>query len=143
MRNEAHFTRVSPAPGLTARVMARIAEHEHAQARRRALIGSALLVIVAIALLALVCLWLASWIAALVDRPDLFTSVLVALSPVALGLGTVLEALWVALTTVARNVESLQMLTYTLIVFALTLLWARIATGSFQRPFANGHVRTV
>jgi hypothetical protein len=123
---------VSPAPGFTARVMARLEARERAQARRRAVIGAGLLVVAASALLAFVGMALASWLSVVMERPSTIVSLVVALSPVADRLLALLEALWVAAIALARSVDSVAMLAYALAVLAFTLLWARVALGSFQ-----------
>lgn len=132
MQNEPRFTLVSPSAGFTTRTMTRIAEHEHAQARRRAWIGSALLVVVASALLLFVGARLASWVSALVNYPDAIESLASALAPVLFWLTAFIGALWVAVATLAWNTSELAMLAYALFVLALTMAWLRAATGSFQ-----------
>jgi hypothetical protein len=125
-----HKRMIAPPAGFTVRVMARIEERERAQARRRAVIGATLLVVVAGIALALVCIWLTLWIGALLARPGTVISAVLALSPLADGLRVLLEALWVAASAVTRGVGGEVILAYALAVLALTILWARVATGN-------------
>jgi hypothetical protein len=132
MQHETRFTMIAPNAGFTSRVMARIAEHERAKARQRALIGSALLVIAAIIILALVALWLVSWVAVLVSMPQLAVAVLGALATLAFWVGVALNACWVAVGAIAENIGAVQMVVLALVVFALTMVWMRVVVGPFQ-----------
>lgn len=132
MQSERPFTMVAPAPGFTARVMARLEARERAQAQRRAVVGAGLFVVAASALLAFVGMVIASWISMLVERPGTIVSLVVTLSPAADRLLALLKALWVAAIALARSGDSVIMLMYALAVLALTLLWGRVALGSFQ-----------
>ena len=131
MQKEQRFTMMSPSSGFTARVMARIEERERAQARRCALIGASLLVAAALALFALVGLWAAAWISVLLVSPGAVFTALAAVSPM---LGGLLNALWVAALTILQNVNGVMLLAYASFVLALTVVWARVVTGTFQRP---------
>jgi hypothetical protein len=130
MRNDKAFTMVSPSAGFTSRVMTRIAEHERAKAKRRALIGSALLIVFALIVIALIVVWLASWVAVFVTTPQLIVSLLNAFATVAFWVGVALNGLSVAASVVAENVGVPQMLSLAVIVGALTMLWLRIVAGS-------------
>lgn len=133
MQNEARFnhaTMVSPSTGFASRVMARIEERERAQARRRALIGIGLLVAVAIGAFALIAIWIAAWISALLSDPGAMVTMFQAVSPAI----DLLDALRVAGFAILQNVNGLVMLVYALIVLALTTLWAEIATGTIRLP---------
>jgi uncharacterized membrane protein len=130
MRNDTSFTMVAPNAGFTSRVLARIAEHERAQARRRALIGSAVLVVFALTVLALVGWWLFSWVAVFVTTPQLIVSVINALATVAFWAGVALNGLGTAVSLVAQSVGVPQMLSLAMIVCVLTMLWLRVVVGS-------------
>ncbi len=130
MQNEPRFTLVSPSAGFTWRVMTRIAEHERAQARRRALIGSALLVVVAGALLALVGAQIVVWLTAFAERPEVLELVVSALAAALFWLGAFAGALWIAVGTILANIGEVTMLVYALGVLTLTMVWLRVATGS-------------
>ncbi len=123
---------IAPAPGFTARVMARVAERERATARRRAMLGVGLLVAVAAVLLALVGGLLLLIALSGVDVPDMFVSVWVALAPVLDVFSPVVEALWVSTVAFADNVSMAPVLVYALAVAVMTVLWARLVTGSTQ-----------
>jgi hypothetical protein len=120
---------MSPSSGFTPRVMARIEERERANARRRAVIGAGVLVAAASALFALVGLWIASWISALLASPGAVFTALAAVSPM---LDDLLAALWVAALAIWQNVNGVMLLVYAAVVLALTLVWARVVTGPFQ-----------
>lgn len=129
MSNETRFTMVSPAAGFTSRVMARLAEREHAQARQRAMIGSALLVVAAIIIVALIVLWLVSWVAVIVATPQAIVSVLDACGTLAFWLGVALNAFGVAVVAVADSIGTMTMITLAVTVCALTGLWLRVVAG--------------
>jgi len=134
MQNDARFNHakmMSPSSGFTPRVMARIEERERAQARRRAVIGAGLLVAAASALFVLLGLWVAAWISILLASPSAIFTMLTAVSPM---LGDLLNALWVAALAILQNVNGAMLLAYASVVLALTVVWARVATGPFQRP---------
>ena len=133
MRNETRFTMMMPAAGFTSRVMARIAERERAQARRRALIGSALLAVFALAVLMLIAWWVLSWVAAVVSIPQVLVVILNTSATCAFWASKMAEALWVVLLIVAENVGFIQMLALGVGVLALTMLWVRVVIGPFQR----------
>ena len=130
MRQETRFTMVAPSVGFTSRVMARIAEHERAKARRQALIGSAVLVVFALIVLALIALWLVSWLAVFITTPELIVAMLNALGTVAFWIGVAMNGVTDAVGVIARNVGIPQMLSLAVTVSALTMLWLRVVVGS-------------
>jgi hypothetical protein len=132
MRDEMRFTMVSPAPGFTARVMTRIVEHERARARRRALIGSALLVSAAGAVLGFAAIQLVSALWILITNPQVVFATLDAFQVPTFWAGKVLEAFWIAANAIAENLDPIQMMLGAVAIFALTMLWVRVVTGSFQ-----------
>ncbi len=129
MQKDQQFTMMSPSSGFAPRVMARIEERERANARRRAVIGAGVLVAAVVALFALVGLWIATWISALLVSPGAVFSALVTVSPM---LDDLLVAFWVAALAIVQNVNVALLLAYAAIVLALTLVWARVVTGPFQ-----------
>jgi hypothetical protein len=133
MQGEQPFTMMSPSSGFTTRVMARIEERERALARRRAVVGAGVLVAAAAALFALVGLWIATWISALLVSPGAVFSALVTVSPM---LDDLLVAFWVAALAIWQNVNGVMLLVYAAVVLALTLVWAHVVTGPFQHPSA-------
>lgn len=132
MRNETRFTLMTPAPGFTSRVMARIAEHEHAQARRRAVIGSVLLVLAAIAVLGLVAWWFISVASVVVATPSILVAVLNALASVMFWAAKFAELLWTVALIVVQNVGAVEMLALAVAVITLTAIWVRVVTGPLQ-----------
>ncbi len=50
----------------------------------------------------------------------------------AFDLGSLGEALWVAVVTVMPHVDSVMLVGFATMAFALTFVWARVVTGSFQ-----------
>ena len=85
-----------------------------------------------------VALWLASWIISIVAMPSTIAPIVLALSSLfGDGGGSLVQATWVAITTVARNVGEGSLLVYALVVLAMTALWAYAATGSFHYSLAN------
>jgi hypothetical protein len=134
---ESRPTMLSPRAGFTARVMARIEAQERARAYRRAIIGSGLLVLSAVALLASAGLLVASLAEVLVLSPSTLAPILQALEPLGWLVQAVLESVWLAASTFVGAVGSIPMLGYALGVFALTLLWIRVVFGSFQHPLAQ------
>jgi hypothetical protein len=140
MQNHSHFAMVSPAPGFTVRVMARLAERERARARRRALIGSALLVGAASAMLAFAAIQLVSAIWILVTNPQVIVTLLNAFELLAFWVDKPLGALWIAANVIAENLDPMQMTLCAAVVFVLTMLWVRVVTGSFQSSFSTNHV---
>lgn len=135
MRNEMQFTRptmVSPAPGFTNRVMARIAERERIAARRRVLIGSILLVAAAAVLLTIAILVLVSWFIAVANQPEMIAAFFSAMSPVTFWIGTILDMVWIAVITIWRGVSEVQMLAFSILVLGLTMFWLAVVTGSFR-----------
>ncbi len=137
MQNQTRFTQIAPPPGFTGRVMARLAEHERARARRRALIGSGLLVGVAGAVLTLGALWLATWVWALLATPHVIVFLLEGLGTLAFWLRAVVGAGWLAANVVVAQLDPLAMTGCAAGVFGLTWLWVRIVTGSFQLSLAT------
>lgn len=116
---------ISPAPGFTARVMARIEERQRAEAQRRAWIGVGLLVIAAAIPLAALVAWLLQLLSGLYIIPDVAVQLLVTLLPYALALGEFGLAL--------LSLQGIQLLGYALFVLGLTFVWAHIVAGSSQR----------
>jgi hypothetical protein len=140
MQNHSHLAMVSPAPGFTVRVMARLAERERARVRRRALIGSALLVGAASAMLAFAAIQLVSAIWILVTNPQVIVTLLNAFELLAFWVDKLLGALWIAANVIAENLDPMQMTLCAAAVFVLTMLWVRVVTGSFQSSFSTNHV---
>ena len=132
MRDETRFVMVSPAPGFAARVMTRLAEHERARARRRALLGSALLVGAAIAMLVFAVIQLVAPFWVLVTNPQLIVILLNAFATLTFWASKVFEAFWIAAMVIAENLDAMPMALCAAVVFALTMLWVRVVTGSFQ-----------
>lgn len=128
-------TMLAPAPGFSARVMARIAERERVQARWRALIGIAVLALMALFVLALVSLLIAAWIAAFVIESGAMASVIVTLVTFVERLGALMNAIWLGAFTIAINVDNAGVLIYALGVLTLTMLWTRIVF--FQPPLTQ------
>ena len=139
MQNHSHLAMVSPAPGFAVRVMARLAERERARARRRALIGSALLAGAASAMLAFAAIQLVSAIWILVTNPQVIVTLLNAFELLAFWVDKLLGALWIAANVIAENLDPMQMTLYAAAVFVLTMLWVRVVTGSFQSSFWTNH----
>lgn len=129
MRNDKTFTMMSPSAGFTSRVMARLTERERAQARRRAMIGSALLVVAAIIIVALIVLWLVSWVAVFVAMPQVIVSVVDVCVTLAFWLGVALDACLVVARAFAENISAMSMLVLAVTVCALTTLWLRVVVG--------------
>ncbi|MBI5035163.1 MAG: hypothetical protein HZB51_31950 [Chloroflexi bacterium] len=138
MRNEKLFTMVTPRAGFTSRVMARIAEHERAKARRRAMIGSALLIGFALIVLALIVLWLVSWIAVFVTTPQLIVSILNALGTILFWGGIAMNGVTSAAELIAKNIGIPQLFGLAMTVCALTAVWFRVVAGpSFSSHATN------
>ena len=140
MQDNSHFAMVSPAPGFAARVMTRLAEHERARARRRALIGSALLVGAAIAMLMFVAIQLVVALWVLITNPQVIVSSLNAFAALTFWASKVFEAFWIVAMVIAENLDAVPMTLCAAVVFALTMLWARVVTGSFQLSLTTNHV---
>lgn len=132
MQDETRFPMVAPAPGFTTRVMARIVERERARTHRRAMIGSALLVGTAVAVLALAAWQLVTAAWALIKNPQMLIALWHAFGTLTFWFGALIHALWIAVKVVAAMLDPLQMLIGALTIFALTLLWTRVVAGSFQ-----------
>jgi len=132
MRNGKQFSMIAPSAGFTSRVMTRIAEHERAQARRRALIGSALLVIVAVATLALVAWWLLTVASVLVTTPSVIASLLNAFATLMFWVSKFVGMVWTFASVFIANVGAVQVLMLVLGAFLLTLVWVRVVTQPFQ-----------
>ncbi len=132
MQDETRLTLIAPPPGFTHRVMTRIAEHERAQARRQAMLGSALLVFAVLGLIGLVVSVVLVWFIALASHPASMMAVVTTVAPMAFDLGSLGEALWVAVVTVMPHVDSVMLVGFATMAFALTFVWARVVTGSFQ-----------
>jgi hypothetical protein len=126
-----HPTMAAPAPGFTGRVMARIEQHERVQARRRSILGAAVLLAAAsVPFLALGYL-LVSLGSQLLADPGVILGGILVFAPVLEIVSSVLQALAVSATTLAR-VGSVQMFLFAVAVCSLTFLWAAIVHGSFQ-----------
>ncbi len=132
MRNETRFTMMTPSAGFTSRVMARIAEYERTQARQRALIGSALLVIAAGVILILVAGWLIAWVSALITTPSALVSLWSTLATLAFWTRKFIEMVWAATTVVSDQADANQLLMLGISVLALTLIWVRVVIGPFR-----------
>ncbi len=124
-----HATMASPSAGFASRVMARIEERERAQARRRAAIGTVLLVAAALAPFVLVGVWIGAWIGALLTSPGTIVTALTTVSPV---LSDLANALWIATLAIVQNTNGAMLVAYASFVLALTVVWARVVTGPFQ-----------
>jgi hypothetical protein len=107
MRDEMRFAMIAPAPGFTNRVMARLAERERARARQRAMIGSALLVGAAIAMLALAAWQLASAAWVLITSPQVVVVLWNACQTLAFWIGAALNACWIAVNVLVANLDPL------------------------------------
>lgn len=132
MRNETRFTWMTPAPGFTSRVMARIAEHERAQARRRAVIGSVLLVLAAIAVLGLVARWLVSVASVVITTPSILVAVVNACAALMFWAAKFAKLLWTVALIVAQNVGAVELLALAVAVVTLTAIWVRVVSGPLQ-----------
>jgi hypothetical protein len=132
MRDEMCFAMVPPAPGFTARVMRRVAERERTRTRQRALIGSVLLAGAAGAVLWITAAQLVAVLWVLMTNPRVILITVDAFRVPAFWTGKVLEALWVAATAIAENLDPLQLMLVAVMVFGLTMLWAHVVTGTFQ-----------
>jgi len=138
MRSDKLFTMVAPSAGFSSRVMARIAEHERAQAKRRAMIGSALLIAFALIVLALIAFWLFSWIVVLVTMPQLIVSLLNAVGTILFWSGVVIGAVSDTAEAFASNIGIPQMFGLAMTVCALTAVWLRVVAGpSFSSHMTN------
>ena len=134
MREQVEFKRptmIAPAPGFTARTMARIQMYERARARRRTLIGAGLLIAAAVAALAVVVLWLGGLAAGLITSPSAFLAVMNTVALAADVLGTLTSALIVSAVAFLQA-GTVQLLVYALIVCGLLLVWTRVVGGPFQ-----------
>ncbi len=124
-------TMATPAPGFTARVMERIERHERAQARRRSVIGAAILVGAAsVPFLVLGYLFVVLGSLVIAD-PGAVLSGVFAVAPVFEILSSLFGGLTLGATTLAR-VGSVQMLAFAIAVCSLTFLWAAVVHGSSQ-----------
>ena len=132
MRNETPFTMMAPSPGFTSRVMARLTERERAQARRRALIGSVLLVGAAVAILTLGVLWCISAAEFFLTMPNVLVATVDALASLAFWSALFFESLWSVALLIAQNVGAVEMLALAVTVMGLTVLWVRVVAGPFQ-----------
>lgn len=126
-----HVTMAVPAPGFTSRVMTRIQERERRAARRRALAGACLLALAGFVPIVLGGFVFVDALTDMSSHADLLTSGFVLLSPALSLAETIVMALWLGSTAV-MTVGSGQLLAYAIAVLALTLLWVRVAGGSFQ-----------
>ncbi len=128
---------VAPAPGFTARVMERIQVQERARVRRRTLVGAGLLAVSSATLLVLAGWMLLSVVEVFIVSPETIAPVWGGLELLVTTVQSIIEALWVAAVAFVVAVGSLQLLGYSLLAFALTLLWLRVVSGPFQRPFTR------
>jgi hypothetical protein len=132
MRNETQFTLMAPSTGFTSRVMARLAEHERAQARQRAVIGSVLLVGAAIAMIVLAALRLISAAEVFIDTPSVLVAVINAFASLAFWGAKFFESLWTVAFLIAQDVGAVEMLALAVAVIGLTAVWVRVVVGPFQ-----------
>ena len=132
MQDQRRFMMVSPASGFTNRVMTRLAERERARMQRRALLGSALLVGAVVAMIAFALVQIVSDVWVLLTKPQVIVAVLSALQALTFWIGALLNAFWIAANVIAANLDPMQTMSCALAVLALTMLWARAVTGSFQ-----------
>jgi hypothetical protein len=132
MQNQQRFMLVSPAPGFSARVMSRIAERERARARQRALLGSALLIGAASAAVAFGVIQIASVLWILITNLRVVFAALDVFRVSAGWVGRVLEAFWIGARAVTGDLSPMPMVLGAATVFALTMLWVRVVTGSFH-----------
>ncbi len=130
-RRFAHATMIAPAPGFTARTMARIQTFERARARRRAMIGAGLLVIAAVAALLVALLWIGVFVAQVIATPSALVAVMNTSGFLADLAGTVVNALWISAVAFVLA-DTTQLLVYALFVCGLLLLWLRVVGGPFQ-----------
>lgn len=121
----------SPAPGFTARVMARIEQQERAQVRRRSIVGAALLLGAASLPFVVLLYFFASLGSALVADPGALFNGLLVFGPTLQIVVGLIEALAVSAAVVVQ-VGSLQMFLFAVAVCLLTFLWAAIVHGSLQ-----------
>lgn len=132
MRNETKFTMMNPTPGFTSRVMARLAERERVQARRRAMIGSALLVSAAIVILAIVAWWFLALVSEIVTTPSVLVAILNAASTLMLWGQKFFQMLWTTASVVTSSIDPVTLLSGAFAVFGLTLVWVRLVVGPFH-----------
>jgi uncharacterized membrane protein len=112
--------------------MARIAEHERAQARRRAMIGSVLLILAAIAVLGLVAWWLVSIASVFVTAPTVLVAMLNVCASMAFWVAKFFESLWAVALIITQNVGAVEMLALAIGVITLTAIWVRVVAGPLQ-----------
>ncbi len=122
-------TMIPPSAGFVERVMARIEERKRAQARQRAWIGAGLLVAGAGVLIALSILTAGGWIVQWLPL-DSYGSLAAFLAVSLIETSALIQAIVVALLAVSGQLNQLQVLAYALFVFALSMLWARVASGT-------------
>jgi hypothetical protein len=126
---QSHKTMIAPAPGFTARVMARIEEREQVRVRQRAMLGALVLIVAAIIVLATMIAVLVALIATFATSPSTFTSLVSVFAFIAERINVVLDALWTAMLVVTQNVDASIWVGYACVAFAVTLLWTRVAMG--------------
>ncbi len=134
MDKQAHFvppTMAVPPPGFTARVMARIEQHERAKERRRTIVGAAVLLGAASLPFMSIAYLVALVGSQLWADPGSFLSALLALSPVVDVLVGLVDALTIGASTLFR-VGSIQMFFFAVLVCALTFIWAYVVRGTLQ-----------
>ncbi len=122
-------TMIPPPAGFVNRVMARIEERKRVQARQRAWIGAGLLVAGAGGLIVLSVLTTGGWIAQWLPL-DSYGSLAAFLAIWMIETSALIEAIVVVILAVGGQLNQLQVLAYALFVFALTVLWARVALGT-------------
>ena len=72
----------------------------------------------------------ALWV--LVTNPQLIVTSLNAFATLTFWASKVFEAFWIVAMVIAENLDAVPMALCAAVVFALTMLWARVVTGSFQ-----------
>jgi hypothetical protein len=130
-------TMVSPAPGFTGRVMARVQAYERARARRRALIGAGVLAASAAGLVATAMFLVVSQIIALVTNPDAIPAATDAVGQTLNAVDALADAAGITTRVVAGDIGAIQILAFAVFVLMLTLVWVRVLNLSYQRPFTR------
>lgn len=139
MRNETRFTMASPSSGFAARVLARIEDRERQRARRRALIGIALLAVMMSVLSAIIGAWLIDSISEML-HPEAVAPLTLGFSVLFDGWFGALQALWITINVMDSQLGEFPILIYAAVVLAMTTLWASIAAGRLQ-PFSTIRTR--
>ncbi len=134
MRDQVQFKRptmIAPAPGFTARTMARIEMYERTRARRRAMIGAGLLASAAMVALLVVVLWFGVLVAGLIANAEAFVTLMNVSGLMTDWVSTLTGAFWVSIVAFAQA-GTVQLLVFALIVCGLLLVWVRVVGGPFQ-----------